>query len=84
MRRRIGYVFQRVGLFPHMTVAENIAITPRLLGWDEAAIAKRVIELLALVNLPAGSAAGFPRLYPVANTSASAWRARWRHSRRSC
>ena len=36
LRRRIGYVFQRVGLFPHMTVAENIAVTPRLLGWDEA------------------------------------------------
>ena len=35
LRRRIGYVFQRVGLFPHMTVAENIAVTPRLLGWDE-------------------------------------------------
>ena len=38
LRRRIGYVFQSVGLFPHMTVAENIAITPRLLGWDEASI----------------------------------------------
>jgi osmoprotectant transport system ATP-binding protein len=36
LRRRIGYVFQRVGLFPHLTVAENIAITPRLLGWPEA------------------------------------------------
>ncbi len=33
LRRRIGYVFQGVGLFPHMTVAENVAITPRLLGW---------------------------------------------------
>ena len=36
LRRRIGYVFQGVGLFPHMTVAENIAITPKLLGWDKA------------------------------------------------
>ena len=36
LRRRIGYVFQGVGLFPHMTVAENIAITPQLLGWDAA------------------------------------------------
>ena len=35
LRRRIGYVFQDIGLFPHMTVAENIAITPRLLGWDQ-------------------------------------------------
>src|SRR5215468_5268599 len=37
LRRRIGYVFQNIGLFPHMTVAENIAITPRLLGWDAGA-----------------------------------------------
>jgi osmoprotectant transport system ATP-binding protein len=62
LRRRIGYVFQRVGLFPHMTVAENIAVTPRLLGWGEDAIRARVDELLALVNLPPAMA---PRL-PVA------------------
>jgi osmoprotectant transport system ATP-binding protein len=52
LRRRIGYVFQGVGLFPHMTVAENVAITPRLLGWDKARRAARVIELLELVRLP--------------------------------
>ena len=52
LRRGIGYVFQRVGLFPHMTVAENIAVTPRLLGWSEESIRARVDELLALVNLP--------------------------------
>ena len=51
LRRRIGYVFQGVGLFPHMTVAENIAITPRLIGWDEAKRAARVDELLRLVRL---------------------------------
>src|SRR5581483_356774 len=51
LRRRIGYVFQGIGLFPHMTVAENIAVTPRLLGWDNARIAARVEELLALVRL---------------------------------
>ncbi len=51
LRRRIGYVFQGVGLFPHMTVAENIAITPKLLGWDQARMAARVDELLALVRL---------------------------------
>ena len=51
LRRRIGYVFQGVGLFPHLTVAENIAITPKLLGWDEARIAARVDELLELVRL---------------------------------
>jgi osmoprotectant transport system ATP-binding protein len=51
LRRRIGYVFQGVGLFPHMTVAENIGITPRLLGQDAAAIASRVDELIELVRL---------------------------------
>ena len=51
LRRRIGYVFQGVGLFPHMTVAENIAITPKLLGWDEARMAARVDKLLELVRL---------------------------------
>jgi osmoprotectant transport system ATP-binding protein len=60
LRRRIGYVFQRVGLFPHMTVADNIAITPRLLGWDDERIRARVGELLALVNLPAEMAARLP------------------------
>ena len=51
LRRRIGYAFQRVGLFPHMTVAENVAVTPSLLGWDAARIARRVDELLELVEL---------------------------------
>ena len=52
LRRRIGYVFQGVGLFPHLSVAENIAITPRLLGWSRARRAARVAELLRLVDLP--------------------------------
>ncbi len=52
LRRRIGYVFQEVGLFPHLTVAENIAITPRLLGWDKKRIDGRVVNLLGLVDLP--------------------------------
>jgi osmoprotectant transport system ATP-binding protein len=51
LRRRIGYVFQNIGLFPHMTVAENIAITPRLLAWDAATRAARADELLGLVRL---------------------------------
>jgi osmoprotectant transport system ATP-binding protein len=51
LRRRIGYVFQGVGLFPHMTVAENIAITPKLLGWDDVRMAARVDKLLELVRL---------------------------------
>lgn len=52
LRRRIGYVFQRVGLFPHLTVAENIGVTPKLLGWSNAQVAARTAELLDLVNLP--------------------------------
>jgi len=52
LRRRIGYVFQDVGLFPHMTLAENIAITPRLLGWDAPRRDRRADELLDLVQLP--------------------------------
>jgi osmoprotectant transport system ATP-binding protein len=51
LRRSIGYVFQRVGLFPHMTVGENIAVTPRLLGWSRERAQERVGELLALVEL---------------------------------
>jgi osmoprotectant transport system ATP-binding protein len=53
LRRRIGYVFQEVGLFPHMTVAENIAITPRLLGWSSERMGERVDQLLGLVRLDA-------------------------------
>ncbi len=51
LRRRIGYVFQQVGLFSQMTVAENIGITPALLGWTDGAIRRRVDELLELVEL---------------------------------
>jgi len=52
LRRGIGYVFQEVGLFPHLTVAENIAITPKLQGAARAELAARVDELLDLVSLP--------------------------------
>ena len=51
LRRRIGYVFQRIGLFPHMTVAENVAVTLTLVGWDRTRIRRRVDELLELVEL---------------------------------
>lgn len=51
LRRRIGYAFQRVGLFPHLTVAENIAITPSLLGWSTDRVRQRVDALLELVEL---------------------------------
>ncbi|WP_316300356.1 ABC transporter ATP-binding protein, partial [Clavibacter michiganensis] len=51
LRRRIGYVIQAGGLFPHMTVAANIAVVPKMLGWDAARIRARVDELLELVSL---------------------------------
>jgi osmoprotectant transport system ATP-binding protein len=54
LRRSIGYVFQGIGLFPHLTIAENIAVVPRLLGWQKGQIDPRVDELLELVHLPPG------------------------------
>ncbi len=51
LRRQIGWVMQGDGLFPHLTVAENIAVTPRLLKWDEARISARIGELLDLTGL---------------------------------
>ena len=54
LRRRIGYVIQHVGLFPHETIAENVATVPRLLGWTKQRIDARVTELLALVGLDPG------------------------------
>ena len=51
LRRRIGYVIQQVGLFPHMTIAQNIATVPRLLGWDAKRIDARVDSLLETVNM---------------------------------
>ncbi|WP_435185569.1 ABC transporter ATP-binding protein [Halobellus sp. EA9] len=53
LRRRFGYVIQEIGLFDHMTVAENVGIVPKLLGWDQARIDDRVDELLNLVEMPA-------------------------------
>jgi osmoprotectant transport system ATP-binding protein len=62
LRRRIGYVIQEVGLFPHFTIEENVAVVPRLEGWDEARIHTRVRELLDLVGLdPARFAGRTPR-----------------------
>jgi osmoprotectant transport system ATP-binding protein len=51
LRRRIGYVIQQIGLFPHMTIASNIATVPRALGWDKDRIAARIDELLELVGM---------------------------------
>ena len=61
LRRRIGYAIQGLGLFPHRTVAENIATVPRLLGWDAARVQARVVELLEVFQLdPAVYATKFP------------------------
>lgn len=61
LRRRIGYVIQQVGLFPHLNVADNVATVPRLLGWDKQRVTLRVGELLELVGLEPKQ---FARRYP--------------------
>ena len=61
LRRSIGYVIQQVGLFPHMTIGENVATVPKMLGWDAARTAKRVDELLALVHMEPSQ---YRRRYP--------------------
>ncbi len=61
LRRRIGYVIQQVGLFPHLTIAENVAIVPQLLRWPRTRIAERVEELLELIGLdPAAYRGRYP------------------------
>lgn len=60
LRREIGYVFQAIGLFPHMTVMENITITPKLLGWSRSDRAARADELLDLIDLPRDMRDRFP------------------------
>ena len=60
LRRGIGYVIQQVGLFPHQTIAENIATVPKLLGWQAARIRERVGELIELVGLDHAYAARYP------------------------
>ncbi|WP_053848825.1 betaine/proline/choline family ABC transporter ATP-binding protein [Streptomyces sp. NRRL B-24085] len=62
LRRKVGYAIQSAGLFPHMTVAQNIALVPRMTGWDKARIGDRVEELLDLVGLDPGEFHGrYPR-----------------------
>jgi osmoprotectant transport system ATP-binding protein len=60
LRREIGYVIQQIGLFPHRTIADNIATVPRLIGWDRERIDARVTELLGVVGLDAEIARRFP------------------------
>lgn len=62
LRRRIGYVIQEAGLFPHFTVGANVGLVPKLLGWPPERITQRVDELLQLVSLPASEyRARYPR-----------------------
>jgi osmoprotectant transport system ATP-binding protein len=60
LRRHIGYAIQQIGLFPHQTVAENIATVPRLLGWERKRIRARTEELLELVGLDAALTRRYP------------------------
>lgn len=59
-RRRIGYVVQSIALFPHQTIAQNIATVPNLLGWKQDKIAARVAQLLALIGLEPSYAERYP------------------------
>ncbi len=61
LRRRIGYVIQHVGLFPHLTVEDNVGTVPRLIGWDRARVRRRTAEMLEVVGL---DPARFGRRYP--------------------
>ncbi len=62
LRRRIGYVIQQIGLFPHQTIAENVATVPKLLGWEAKRVKARSEEMLALVGLEPGQfLSRFPR-----------------------
>ncbi len=61
LRRRIGYVIQQVGLFPHMTIEQNIAVVPRLEGWDRQRIDERINNLLETVGLPRAYRQRYPR-----------------------
>lgn len=61
LRRRIGYVIQSGGLFPHYTIFDNVALVPRLLGWGETRIRDRAREMLELVKVPLGKLESYPR-----------------------
>jgi osmoprotectant transport system ATP-binding protein len=60
LRRGIGYAIQQIGLFPHQTVAENIATVPKLIGWDDARVKQRVTELLEVIGLEPALAKRYP------------------------
>ena len=85
LRRTVGYVIQEVGLFPHLTVADNIAVVPRLEGWEDDRIAARVRELLELIGLARTfMRSGGPTSCPADSGSVSAWPERWPPILRCC
>ena len=61
LRRRMGYVIQQIGLFPHMTIADNIATVPRMLGWDKQRISERIDELLETVGIDRSYRSRYPK-----------------------
>jgi osmoprotectant transport system ATP-binding protein len=61
LRRRIGYVIQQIGLFPHKTIADNIATVPKMLGWDKQRISDRVDELLETVGMDVSYRSRYPK-----------------------
>jgi len=86
LRRRIGYVFQGIGLFPHLTVEENVAMVPRLLGWPRPKRRERAHELLRILGLdPKTFASRFPEELSGGGSS-NAWGGAvpWPRIRRTC
>ncbi|WP_276129500.1 ABC transporter ATP-binding protein [Rubrobacter indicoceani] len=61
LRRNIGYVIQQIGLFPHMTIAENVATVPKMLGWDKSRVQSRTEELLEMVKIPTSYGSRYPK-----------------------
>jgi osmoprotectant transport system ATP-binding protein len=75
-------VIQQAGLFPHRTIADNIATVPLLLGWDKRKARQRSMELMERVGLPTELAGRYPPSSPAASSSGSASPARWPPTRR--
>ena len=78
LRRGIGYVFQQIGLFPHMTVEGNVGTVPRLLGWSKERVRARARSCSSSwASTRTRTCAATRASSPAASASASAWRARW-------
>ena len=84
LRRRMGYAIQSIGLFPHWTVAQNIATVLQLEKWSRAKSDERVDELMSLLGLEPGCVVAIRISFQVDNSSVWEWRARWRRTRRYC